>query len=180
MNKLQNGDNAAIEEIYNRYSRRLASYAAKRIGADNLCVVDENDIVNSVFRMIVEKSKDGRFPKLSRGTDLMPFLMSVVAHKTIDHIRKEKRKFLGMSFEEVLQEDSLEPHMAAASSEAIKELLGSLEKASLQKIVKLKCDGKMNLEIAQEIGVSPKTISRKLEKIKRIWMRQISLQDLRD
>ena len=177
LNRLQKGDDTAIEEIYTRYSQKLTDYAANRIGANHLSVVDKDDVVSSVFRMIVQKSKQGSFPKLSSSTDLMPFLLSVVACKTIDHIRKEKRKFLGLSFEDVLEEKSLDPQMAAISAETISGLFHCLEKVVLKKIVKLKCEGKRNLEIAEEIGVSSKTVSRKLELIRRIWMRQIDVQN---
>ena len=176
LDRLQEGDNEAIEEIYNRYSKKMAECAAKRIRGETSLHVDQDDIVNSVFRMIVRKSKEGRFPRLNHSTDLLPFLLSVVAHKTIDYIRKEKRKFLGLSFSEVLERDSLDPHLSAASTEFIQKLFDSLKKERLQEIVKLKVDGMLNKDIATKLGISPKTVTRKLSVIKRIWMDQISLQ----
>lgn len=107
--------------------------------------------------------------------DLLPFLLSVVAIRPLITSARKNGNFLGFRFQKFGMRQ-FRRHLSAASSEFVQKLFDSLKKERLQEIVKLKVDGMLNKDIATKLGISPKTVTRKLSVIKRIWMDQISLQ----
>ena len=62
------------------------------------------------------------------------------------------------------------PEFTAIVSESCERLLGTLEEPLLRQIVLLKFEGWRNKEVAEKLDRSRRTIERKLEVIRRIWV----------
>lgn len=176
LRKLQVGDAAAIDPIYQRYARQLGEYVQKRLRHTPLGVVDHEDVVSSVFRILVDKSTSGRLPSLSSREDLLPLLLSIAGKRTIDYIRHEKRKRGKVSeaeFQEVLLSPEDAPDALAVAYDEVHLLMEKLSEEPLKRIAALKLEDKSIGDIAEALGVSTKTISRKLKLIREIWMASI-------
>jgi DNA-directed RNA polymerase specialized sigma24 family protein len=62
------------------------------------------------------------------------------------------------------------PDMLAEVSESCSEMLEALVDETMKKIVLLKFQGATNGEVASELGCTQRTVERKLERIRRIWV----------
>lgn len=62
------------------------------------------------------------------------------------------------------------PDVLAAVSESCDQLLNALPDEAMKKIVLLKFQGFKNGEVATELKCTRRTIERKLERIRRIWI----------
>ena len=66
--------------------------------------------------------------------------------------------------------DEPTPDVIAEVSESCAQLLDALPEETMKMIVLLKFQGSTNGEIADELNCTRRTIERKLERIRRIWV----------
>jgi DNA-directed RNA polymerase specialized sigma24 family protein len=66
-------------------------------------------------------------------------------------------------------DDEPTPEIAAELSEECKRLFNLLPDDSLRKIAELKLQGSTTHEIAAQLGLSPRTLERRLQTIRQIW-----------
>ena len=66
--------------------------------------------------------------------------------------------------------DEPTPEFEAVFTETCDRLMESLDDPMLNRIAMLKFEGHRNTEVAQEIGRTRRTVERKLEEIRRIWV----------
>jgi DNA-directed RNA polymerase specialized sigma24 family protein len=61
------------------------------------------------------------------------------------------------------------PEASAILQEEFQELIASLQNPTLQQVALWRMDGLNNQEIAQKLGCVPRTVERKLERIRMTW-----------
>lgn len=69
-----------------------------------------------------------------------------------------------------VDEKQITPDVLAEVSESCSQLLDALPDETMRRIVLLKFQGVKNGEIASELGCTRRTVERKLEGIRRIWV----------
>ena len=74
------GSEEAAEELYRRYVQRLSSLARKQIGTDLTKRFDEDDVLQSVFRVFFNKARAG-FYNVPEDGDLWPLLVAMAVNK---------------------------------------------------------------------------------------------------
>jgi len=184
---LTEGDDLAIQQIWERYYEKLILLAYRRLGAHKRRVADEEDVALSAFQSFCTAGQAGRFPRLSDRHDLWAILVTITTHKAIDQIRGEMRQkrgggavrgesvFIqrdwansGAGINGVLGKEP-SPELAASLSEEFERLLDGLQDNTLRRIALLKLQGYSNSEIAEELGCVRRTVGRKLELIQKKW-----------
>lgn len=161
----RNGDQQAADEIFNRYQSRLLMLVSGKLNERLKKRLDPEDLVMSIMRSAfrVTAQKDVGFQDES---GFWKWLTTVALNKTYNRIDKEttdKRDY----GKEVGSDSMLGDHLLAEPTpDDVAEVAELLEKISAKlndvqaKILLAKLDGLSHAEIADELGVSTKTIQR--------------------
>ena len=187
LGQLAQGDELAIQRIWDRYYDQLVRLARRKLGETSRREADEEDVVLSAFHSFCRGAAAGRFPRLDDRHDLWKLLMTITARKAVAQMRRGHRQkrgggavrgesvFMGpddsqanAGIDRVLG-DQPTPEVAALVTEQCEELLARLQDETLRKIAVAKLEGYSNEEIAQELGCAPRTVERKLARIRETW-----------
>ena len=170
-------EQAAQEQLWHRYFKRLAALARKRLASAPRAVEDEEDVVVCAFESFFERAKAGRFPDLKDRNGLWRLLATITARKAMNQVSRQnaKKRQAGPNVvrdvEEIVGQDPT-PEFAAQISEELRRLLGMLDEDVLRRLAVLKLEGYTNQEIAENLGVSLSTIARKLTRIRSLWQNE--------
>jgi RNA polymerase sigma factor (sigma-70 family) len=181
--RVKEGDEAAVQELHARYSRRIEGLARRRLQRKCLRVADEEDVVQSVFAGFFLGAERGQYTQLHDRDDLWHLLVKITVRKAQKLVKEQERQKRnpGKARPEPLSPDpqrrngveqvadpSPPPDLEAMANETIDHLLGCLE-GKLRAIAVWKWEGYSNEEIAAMLGCSSRTILRKLGHIRTIW-----------
>ncbi len=141
---------------------------------------DEEDIALSALDSLFRGEAAGRFPRLDDRDALWRLLATITLRKVNDAIAHEGRQKRGagraaataVGLDEVLAHEP-SPDMAAQLADLIGHLLDRLDDDLLRRLALLKIQGHSEEEMAAMLTVSPRTIRRKLDLIRRHWEREV-------
>jgi RNA polymerase sigma factor (sigma-70 family) len=189
INRLKDSDQAAAQQLWERYFRQLLALARKKLKGTPCAAADEEDVVQSAFKSLFVGISRGRFPQLSDRDSLWPLLVLITARKALDlqeYNRRQKRgggRVRGESawaessgcagLEQVLS-SAPTPAFAVQAAEECRRLLGLLTDPQLRQVAELKMEGRTNQEVAELIGRSVPTVERKLARIRAAWEREVT------
>jgi DNA-directed RNA polymerase specialized sigma24 family protein len=181
---LRSGDETDIQRIWNRYFQRLVALARTRLPARTRREFDEEDVALSAFHSFCERAERGQFPQLADRDDLWRLLSTIIARKVIASARHRGRQKRGGN--RVLGESAWDtgdgdgglasildkgptPADAAQFAEDCERLFARLKNPMLATIASRKLEGYSSEEIGAELGVSARTVDRKLQLIRALW-----------
>ncbi len=191
LNLLKAGDPAAAQPLWERYFRRLTGLARAKLRGLPRQAVDEEDVALSAFDSFCRAVERGRFPRLDDRDDLTHVLLMLTARKALDLRLHEGRQKRGggrvvtetdLALAEGNAEENLAeiigreptPEFAAQMEEEYQRLLGLLGNEQLRQIAAAKMEGYTTEEIAARLGCAPCTVSRKVQKIRERWEREVA------
>ncbi len=184
---VKDGDSADIEHVWSRYFSRLVRLAGTKLPAHGKRSFDEEDIALSAFQSFCDRANRGLFPQLDDRDDLWRLLATLTARKAIMAMRKQSRKKRGggrvmgesglakpgqdheSSGLAAFCKDEPTPQAAAEFADQLEHLLQKLDDATLKTIALRKLEGFTSVEIAIELGVTARTVDRKLNVIRALW-----------
>jgi DNA-directed RNA polymerase specialized sigma24 family protein len=178
LGRLQAGDVAGAQRLWERYFQRLVGLARKKLQGQKLCLGDEQDIALSAFHSFCRAAEQGRFPQLSDRKDLWQILVMLTARKAWALVKHENRKKrcvdanMTADLEQVIGRDA-SPEFAAQMAEDFQVLLDKLEDDDLRQLALLKLEGWTNAEIAAKLECVLRTVERKLSLIRQIWSEEM-------
>jgi DNA-directed RNA polymerase specialized sigma24 family protein len=179
----------AQQQLWARYFDRLTTVARQHLTSATRRVVDEEDVALSVLESFFAAAGQGRYPDLRDRTGLWPLLARMAVCKALKQRRHEEALKRGggnvrgdsvfgqpngetaaLTFDEIAGSEPT-PETVAELRE-YDRLLSSLENDSLRWVARRKLEGYANSEIALEMGVGPRTVERKLLRIRTCWSMQ--------
>ena len=143
----------------------------------------ENDAANSAFQSLCRGLADGRLDAENR--DALWGLLAVITSRKISaqrrFLKRQKRGGGNVCGESGFAEfgdvginaivgNQQTPAMLAEVSESCDQLLNAVPDETMKQIVLLKFQGATNAEISSELNCTERTVERKLERIRRIWV----------
>lgn len=180
--------NDAFRKIWERYSARMAGFAHRRFQGKPQCIGDEEDILQSVFRITFQRARDGQLQDVADREDLWKLLVGITAWKSRDQVRKQTRQKRGggrINNESVLGGNGISasgsldklaisnssPEMNLLMAEELEHLLSLLGKQQepLRIVAEMKMEGADHPEIQSRLNCSLRTVERKLRRIREIW-----------
>jgi RNA polymerase sigma factor (sigma-70 family) len=186
---LKAGDSAAAQPLWERYFRRLVGLARARLQGAPRRAADEEDAALSAFTSFCLAAEQGRFPRLDDRDDLWQILMMLTARKAMRLLQQERRQKRGggrVVTEADLEADADEeaglarlvgdeptPEFAAGVAEECRRLLEVLGDEQLRALAVARMEGYTTEELAERLGVAPRTVERKLQKIREAWSREM-------
>lgn len=192
LGNLKGGDQQAAQFLWERYCTRLVGLARDKLRMKRRTTagLDEEDAALSAFNSFCTGASKGRFPQLSDRDDLWKLLVVITARKAGAQVVREARQKRGGGrvFGEAdlpatsdRSENSLlervvgvepTPEFAAMFAEEYRLLLERLGDESLRQVALDRMDGYTNQEIAQRLGCALRTVARRLDLIRKIWMEE--------
>jgi RNA polymerase sigma factor (sigma-70 family) len=176
---LQAGETQAAQRLWERYFPRLLEVARAKLYGTAKQVADEEDVALSAFHNFVQAVAQKQIPQLGSRDDLWRALVLITAGKAVDQRRRQQSRKRGggrppdrlSDWQEVDQVVGVEPDPAFAAqiAEEFQALLGRLADDRLREIALLKLEGYTNEEIAERLNCSPRSVTRRLTVIRRIW-----------
>lgn len=173
---LRHGDQQAIEPIWNSYFPRLVNYARTVLGRFRSRFADEEDAALSALATFWQRFAAGQFPSLQDREGLWKLLSLITVRKIRRYQEAERAAKRGGgasvtnyagNWDEIgkISTDSLD-HEA-------EELLEILMDDELRSIALLKLMEFTNSEIADQLGISLRSMERKLRLIRTVWLESI-------
>jgi RNA polymerase sigma factor (sigma-70 family) len=180
--ELQAGDDSVAQrEIWERYFRRIMALARAQLGDSPRASEDEEDVALSALVSFFRGLSDQRFPQLKDRDNLWSLLVTITARKAINQRKRQMALKRGgpqaklpidacdADQLQALIDTELQPDFLAAIQEECERLMEILGDDTLRLIARRKLEGWNNAEVAAELGISMRTIERKLELIRSIW-----------
>jgi len=184
--RLQAGDAAAAQQLWERYFQRLVGLARKKLEGAARRAADEEDVALSAFDSFCRGASDGRFPQLCDRDNFWRLLVTITARKAYQLMLHEGRRKRGgnavldeaalagladsgaAGLEQLLDREPT-PEFAAQLAEEYQRLLASLPDAELRSVAQWKMEGYTNEEIAAKLGCALRSVERKLKVIRTLW-----------
>jgi RNA polymerase sigma factor (sigma-70 family) len=192
--RVQAGDSQAAHELWQRSLERMIRDARRALKGLPRRAVDEDDVANEVFEAFLNGVKENRFRKLEGRNDLWQILAMLAERKANSILRRElaKKRNEGKergesAFEQIDPNGSArpgigeipEPHPQTTEqlSIVVRELLEKLDDDSQRRVALDTLAGYKNKEIAERMGISLRSVERKLGLIRDIWEEEFQLDD---
>jgi RNA polymerase sigma-70 factor (ECF subfamily) len=184
-NWLLRHDDEAARRIWERYVRQLLNLAQQDLDRAVQTRFGAEDVVQSAFRSYFRRRTDY---DLADRDELWSLLVTITLNKVRNanrHHRRKKRDVrrtqsdgaakglagAGGAFE-LMSDEAPTPAEAVALAEELEKRLHDLETTEdpvLLLIARLKLDGYSNREIAEALGLTERSIERKLGRIRKRW-----------
>jgi len=170
----------ATARLWARYFGSLVELARTRLPGAARRAADEEDVALSALDSLFRGEAAGRFPRLDNREALWRVLATITLRKVHDAIAHEGRQKRGagrtpasaVGLDAVLAHEP-SPDMAAQLADLIGHLLERLGDDRLRRLALLKIEGHTEEEMAAKLGVSPRTVRRKLDLVRRLWEREV-------
>jgi DNA-directed RNA polymerase specialized sigma24 family protein len=187
--QLKAGDRAAVQQLWERYFRRLVGLARKKLQGAPRRAADEEDVALSAFKSFCRGAEEDRFPQLLDKDDLWQLLVLLTLRKAANLANKERRQKRGggnvRNASALAGDDSSEagnaftnlisrepdPRFAAELAEKCRDFLQRLGDEEQRAVAVWKMEGYTNAEIAAKLGRSEPTVERKLRLIRNTWQK---------
>jgi DNA-directed RNA polymerase specialized sigma24 family protein len=178
---LKAGDSAAAQPLWQRYFAQLVRLARARLRGAPRRAADEEDVALSAFDSFCRAAEAHRFPELVDRDDLWQVLVVLTArkaHRLALHERRQKRGHgRVVSLEALAGSDGLRrivgdeptPDFAARVAEEFQRLLTLLGNEQLRHLAIARLEGYTVEELAARFECAPRTVERKLQRIRRLW-----------
>jgi DNA-directed RNA polymerase specialized sigma24 family protein len=183
--QLRTGDDSAAGKLWERYFRRLAGLARKRLQDVPRLPADGEDVALSAFHSLCAGLEQGRFPDLADRDSLWRLLVTITARKARQLVRDECRQKRGggQVVGEPDEESGLEhllsreptPEFAAEVADQCRLLLAKLGDEELRAIALWKMEGATSEQIADRLGKALSTVERRLRLIRTLWTEEAAL-----
>jgi RNA polymerase sigma factor (sigma-70 family) len=172
---VQQGRASAVGSLLDVYFDRLVGLARKRLkDLPRMADLDE-DVALRSFESLCRRVRDPSRPLHLEGRDdLWRLLATRTISRAIDLIRRNRRGELA-SEQELEQLLSREPTPEEASEVAdeCRRLLDVLDEPELRQVALWKVEGYTNEEIAERLDCVPRTVERKLSRIRLLWRHEL-------
>jgi len=179
---LKQADQQSAMALWGRYFSRLVGLARKELAGTPRQVTDEEDVALSVFKSLCLRSAAGGFEKLDDRDDLWRILVVITRRKAAavqrreGRLKRDFRRIEDVSIDE-LSAGTPSPEVLAGLNDEHAHLLGILPDDTQRQVALLKMHGEEIDEIAAKLGISKRSVDRKLKLIRLAWERELRSVD---
>jgi RNA polymerase sigma factor (sigma-70 family) len=166
---------SAVGPLLAVYFDRLVQLARRRLqGLPGMANYDE-DLALRSFYSVYRRVRDPERPlQLAGRDDLWRLLATRTISRAIDLIRRHRPGEVPGEYnlEQLLTREPT-PEEAAATADECRRLLDLLDEPELRQIALWKVEGYTNEEIAARLDCVPRTIERKVSRIRLLWKHEL-------
>ncbi len=168
---LQDGRNSAVGPLLAVYFDRLVRLARTRLKALPGLAAQDEDVALRSFHSLCLRIRDPQRPlQLAGRDDLWRLLATRTISRAIDLMRRHKPQELPGEHEvELLLSREPTPEAAAEMADECRRLLDLLDEPELRQVALWRVEGYTTEEIAALLSCVPRTVERKLRRIRMLW-----------
>jgi RNA polymerase sigma factor (sigma-70 family) len=172
---VQLGEDSAVGRLLEVYFDRLVQLARKRLqNLPGMATYDEDVALRSFHSLCCRLRDPARPLHLTSRDDLWRLLATRTISRAIDLIRRHRAGEVPGDHEvEQLLAREPTPEQAAEMADECRRLLDLLDEPVLRQIALLKVEGYTNEEIAAKLDCVPRTIERKVSRIRLLWKQEL-------
>lgn len=181
LNRLTAGDAAALDPLWTRYFSHVVGIARDKLRRLSVRSADEEDVALSAFHQFYQAATDQRFERLHNRDDLWHLLVVLTARKALDHHKhqaRQKRKSSTVELPDTVAQDAADPALEVMLADELQAKLDALPDDEIRAIVRLKLDGYSNDEVAERLGCTVRTVSRRLVLIRSLWKHDVAMDSV--
>lgn len=177
VDRWRQGDEQAANDLYQTYLGRMSQLVSQHMSQRFASRIDPDDVVHSAYRTFFRRVKEGEF-QFEDDADIWKLLLTIALNKVRNRVRFHSaakrdaaQEVSGdlIEREVALHGDSLSrhpsPHEAIAFADLLEEVYGRLDERE-QLLLQLRLEGYKQTEIADELGLTDRTIRRMLDRIR--------------
>jgi len=168
---MQDGRDSAAGKLFELYFERLVQLARRRLQSMPGLISNEEDVALRSFHSLCRRVQNPDRPlQLADRDDLWRLLATRTVSRAIDVIRRHKPGEVPGDLD-VHQLLSREPtaEEAAEMADECGRLLDLLDEPELRQVALWKVEGYTHEEIAAKLDCVPRTIERKVRRIRMLW-----------
>jgi DNA-directed RNA polymerase specialized sigma24 family protein len=186
IDQLRQGDDSAARSLWEHFFHRLYELAKHKLRLRTRPAYDEEDAAQSAFHSVCAGIIAGRFPKLHDRDSLWRPMLVITAQKVSNRHwydqqqRRDVRRNLSSSVFSNSENDFVAggidlvsgeptPEFAVEFMDVCERLFQGLEDATLKEIATLKMEGYTDIEVADRLKCSRRTVQRRITIIRRHW-----------
>jgi DNA-directed RNA polymerase specialized sigma24 family protein len=175
---LKRAEQKSATALWVRYFSRLVGLARKQLSAAPRLAADEEDLALSVFKSLCLRAASGGFEKLDDRDDLWRILVVITRCKAAalqrreGRLKRDFRRIEDTSLEELFADAPSPAELASLKDEHV-HLMGVLPDDTLRHVALRKMQGEGIGEIAATLGISKRSVDRKLKLIRVAWEREL-------
>ena len=190
--QLAAADHDAASRLWAYFCQRLMVFARSRMSPSTRRIYDEEDAAASAFRSLCRGIEAQRFPEVGDRGNLWALLVVITSRKIANQFRYEhqQRRNANQTLNESMLQPSDDscfnvlqslpsheptPAFAAEVADMSEYLMSHLPESDLKQLVLLKLEGHTNEDVAELMKITRRTVQRKLERIRRIWLESAEL-----
>ncbi len=168
---LHAGRESAAGGLLEVYFERLVQLARKRLsGLPGMMGYEEDVALRSFHSLCRRIQRQDRPLQLSDRDELWRLLATRTISRAIDLIRRHKpQEVAGAHDVEQLLNREPTPEEAAEMADECHRLLDLLDDPELRRIALMKVEGYTDEEVAAQLDCVPRTIERKIRRIRMLW-----------
>ncbi len=165
-----------MDALWRRYHLRLLTMAQQQLRMSPQRMADEHDVVVSVFKSFYRAAQEQRIDKDADENALWRLLVTLTARKSIKllrHAGRDKRDSRLLESDvnvDALVSEEPTPEFAAAFVDQYQELGAQLPDDDMRLLLQRKLEGFSNLEIAQQLDCSMRTVKRRLTLLRELLL----------
>jgi DNA-directed RNA polymerase specialized sigma24 family protein len=186
---LKGGGSASAQQLWERYFERLVHLARAKLRSTHRrgAAEDEEDAALSAFDSFCRGAARGCFPRLTDRNDFWRLLVVLTVRKVLDQLERQGAVRRGggklitgsdgpagdgsaENYLDQLAGSEPTPEFAAMVAEQYQRLRDDLGDDSLRQVLDLRLEGCSREEIAERLGCAVRTVTRKLDVIRRTWL----------
>lgn len=188
--KMKAGDERGADLLWQRFHDRIKTLVRSRLHPAHSQIADEEDVALESLAELFRGLLKGKFQDLSNRNDFWRLLVTVATRNVIDQVNREKTQKRGggrvHNETAIRSETSVHstqlfdripstiptPEAQSMITENVARLLESLKDGELQTIALMKAAGSNNQEVSDQMGISLRSVERRLREIRERWSAQ--------
>lgn len=185
--QMQCGDESGADQLWKKFADRLQTLVKTRLHPRHRQVSDEEDVVSVSLEELFRGLLRGHYNELSNRSDFWKLLVTVASRNVYDQVNRENRQKRGgdkvrnetalsgvngnqrTSLLEQVESNGMQPDVQLMMTEHVTNLLESLNDHELRTIAVEKAAGSTNQEVANRLGISLRSVERRLAEIRKLW-----------
>lgn len=170
---VRSGNTDAFAILFNFYIERLRGYVVARLSHRDRGEGIEDDLSSEIMNCLWFDLSGGRFLNVIDREELWFAIMRIAKSRIID-----RRRYVGRMRRAIIKTISWSTGINAETRSEIDQFIvfdawklftESLEDQQLKELVRMKMDGLTSDTAAEQLGLVPRTVQRKLKIIRELW-----------
>ncbi|GAB5406311.1 MAG: ECF-type sigma factor [Aureliella sp.] len=177
-------DDDRVRELWDKYYGPLKQSIADRVRRIRRPVASESEIAASAFDSLIRGARAGKFPDLHEESGLWKLLRTIAVRKANDAQKRLWAEKRGGGLAPIGQYEAPEGEQGAVDlaagfglspdsdllvEELVGDLLEKLPNEKFRSVILLKLQGMENVEIAENVGTTTRSVQRMLQQVRRQW-----------